>query len=266
MDFSDTSNKQGLVQDCDFLVTSDSTSYPLANKAASANRYHDEATSIILKADGNWQWDDLTNTNEPVGLADLVADQQGYALTGAIWSIGGGADAALTNTLLTLNSVEVKDTDGTWRALIPIDIKNFQPPTGNPVTTGSTEMGNEYSLTDFLKTAGTPIYYDKNGNYLNLYPKPNYSQTDSLKIRIQRRQNLFASTDTTKRAGFAPHLHRFLSLGMAYDYAVAKMLATNKITSLANELNRYRVMISEHYSTRQKEVKRKMVANYQNNK
>jgi len=158
MDFSDTTNKQGLVQDCDFLVTSDSTSYPLANKAASANRYLDEAISIILKTDGKWQWDDLTNTNESIGIADLTADQQGYQLTSAIWSIGGGADASLTNTLLVLQGVEIKDSNGNWRALIPLDQKDFIPTIqGSPIDNGNTSVGVDYSQTDFLKTAGIPI-------------------------------------------------------------------------------------------------------------
>ena len=264
MDFSDTTNKLGLVQDCDFLVTSDVNSYPLANKASSANRYLDEAISLILKADGNWQWDDLTNTNESIGLADLTANQQGYQITSSIWSIGGGADAALTNSLLTLLRVEVKDSNGNWKQLIPFDQKDLVAPTTTLGNDGS--IGYDYSLTDFQKTAGVPIYYEKNGNYLNLYPKPSYSQADSLKVYFQRRGNLFASTDTTKRAGIAPHLHRFFSLGMAYDYAIAKMLNTNKITSLLNELNRYRAMILDHYGTRTKEAKRRLVAGYQNNK
>lgn len=265
MDFSDTTNKQGLVQDCDFLVTSDSTSYPLANKAASANRYLDEAISIILKSDGRWEWDDLTNTNESIGLADLTADTQGYALTSTIWSVGGGADAALTSSLLILNRVEVKDASGNWHVLIPIDQRDLiAPSTGNLEATAS--LGADYSLTDFKKTSGIPVYYDKSGNYLNLYPKPNYTQVDSLKVYMQRRANQFASGDTTKRAGIAPHLHRFFSLGMAYDYAIAKMLNSNKITSLANELNRYRMMIADHYSIRQKDIKRRLTPRYESNK
>lgn len=267
MDFSDTTNKQGLVEDCDFLVTSNVTSYPLANKAASANRYLDEAVSIILKTDGKWQWDDLTNTNESIGLADLTADTQEYPLTSAIWSIGGAADAALTNVLLVLNRVEVKDTDGNWRVLMPLDQRDLMPIAPGALTgTGDTTQGEEYSLTDFKKEAGTPIYYDKSGNNLNLYPKPNYTQANSLKVYMQRRANLFVSSDTTKRAGIAPHLHRFISYGMAYDYAIAKALAVNKITALLNGLNQYRSMIAEHYGMRQKEEKRKLSITQQNNR
>lgn len=265
MDFSDTSTKQGLVQDCDFLVTSDSTSYPLTNKAASANRYLDEAVSIILAADGRWQWDDTNNTSDPIALGDLVANQQAYGITSSIWSVGGGGDAALTTSLLTLNRVELKDPAGNWNLLIPFDQKDLTPPPNQPLpmgtlTAGASIAGQSYSLTDFLKTAGTPIYYDKIGNSLYLYPKPDYSQADSLKLYFQRKASYFASTDTTKRAGIAQHLHRFFSLGMAYDYAVAKLLNTNKITSLLNELNNYRIKIKEFYSIRKKDEQPRLVA------
>lgn len=264
MDFSDTSTKQGLVQDCDFLVTSDSTSYPLANKAASANRYLDEAVSIILASDGRWQWDDTNNTSEPIALGDLVANQQAYGITSTIWSVGGAADAALTTSLLTLNRVELKDEAGNWILLLPFDQKDLTPPlnqipTGT-LSAGASLTGTTYSLTDLMKTPGTPIYYDKIGNSLYLYPKPSYSQADSLKLYFQRKSSYFASSDTTKRAGIAQHLHRFFSLGMAYDYAVAKMLNTNKITSLLNELNNYRAKIKEFYSIRKKDEQTRLIA------
>lgn len=260
MDFSDTSTKQGLVQDCDFLVTSDANSYPLANKAASANRALDEAVSLILSSDERWQWDDTNNTAEPIGLADLVADQQAYGITANIWSVGGEADASLTTSLLTLNRVEVKDVDGSWRFLVPFDQKDLNPTSFAPLPTGTIGVGfgptgSNYSLTDFLKTPGTPVYYDKIGNSLYLYPKPNYSQADSLKIYFQRKASYFTAADTTKRAGIAQHLHRFISLKMAFDYAVAKMLNTNKLNIITNEIEKYKQMILEHYAFRKKDEK-----------
>lgn len=49
MDFNDTTLKQGLVQDCDFWVNSDVTSYPLADKVRSANMALNEVTGLILE-------------------------------------------------------------------------------------------------------------------------------------------------------------------------------------------------------------------------
>ena len=80
------------------------------------------------------------------------------------------------------------------------------------------------ALNEFHETASTPIYYDKIANSLFLYPAPNYASTNGLKVYFLREPDYFTSSDTTQEPGFPSTFHRILSLGAAYDYALAKGL------------------------------------------
>ena len=63
-----------ILSDIDFLVKSDSITYPIAQKTANVNRALDNVVSAILGADGRWQWDDTNYTDLPIGVTDLVAN------------------------------------------------------------------------------------------------------------------------------------------------------------------------------------------------
>lgn len=191
MVFSDTSGLGGLVEDIDFLCTTDSTSYPLKDKARNINRHYYVAISDILKASGRVQFDDPNNTGSPIYTATLVADQKNYALP--------------TN-LLKVEAVEVKNSNGDWIRLSEID-----------------EADLTSSITDFQKTSGMPKYYDLKGGQVYLYPAPSSTDTtlsSGLKLHLQREIDTFASTDTTQEPGIAEPFHRILSLGAAYDYLI----------------------------------------------
>lgn len=250
MDFNDTTLKQGLVQDCDWWVNSDVTSYPLADKVRSANMGINEVVGLILGADGRWQFDDTNYTDLPIGTTNLVLNQQDY-----------GIDVSMVD----ITRVECKDVNGNWQYLVPFDQKDLTPPLGTPtpigtLTANATLGGNNYSLTEFMNTAGTPIYYDKIANSIFLYPKPSYNSTGGLKVYFQRKASYFVVADTTKRPGFANHLHRYISFYMAKDYAVAKMLTGNKIQSLMNEMATMKQAIVDFYSARKKDEAVRMIA------
>jgi len=249
MDFSNTTTNDGIVQDVDFLVNSNRATFPLTSIASSANRASDEVVSIILGCDGRWQYDDTNYTDLPIGVTNLVANQQDYSFD---------------PEQIDVTRVEVKDPNGSWLFLTPMDQKDLNPtsyaqlPTGG--LGGSSVNGYNYSLTDFMSVAGTPIYYDKIANSIFLYPKPSYNSTGGLKVYFQRKPSYFASTDTTKQPGFAKHLHRIISFKVAYDYAVAKLLAPNKIQSLSFEIQKMTQAIKDFYSSRKKDEKVVMVA------
>ncbi|MBP9759665.1 hypothetical protein KBD45_08290 [Candidatus Dojkabacteria bacterium] len=219
--------------DVDFLADTDSVTYPVADKTRNANLALNEASAIIIGCDGTWQWDDTNYTTLPIGVTDLVSGQQQYRY-----------DA----TQLYVEGMENKDASGNWKKLIPIDLYTEQ-------TT---------SITDFMKSTGTPTHYDLVGDIVFLYPSPNYSQSSSLKVFYQRKAQAFTISDTTKEAGFAPHLHRFISISVAYDWAVAKQHP--KQVSLLNEKNRYIEMIKKVYSKRDKTERPKLQIINQNNK
>jgi hypothetical protein len=225
MQFSDTTNKLGLVQDIDFILFSDTTStspYAIADKTRNMNSWYDRAVSLILRADGRWEWDDNNKTDLPIATAALVANQQDYEMSGA--------------TFLKILKVEVKSQSGDWLPLDPISIADKK-----------TE-----SMTDYLKTAGTPQKYDKLGNSLFLYPKPSYGADASLKVYYQRNVDHFAAADTTDVPGFAEIFHRYLSFGAAFDYALANGM-NGKVNTLSPIITRMESDIVDFYSDRGKD-------------
>ena len=113
-------------------------------------------------------------------------------------------------------------------------------------------IDDEPSMTEWLKTSGTPQYYDKVGNSIILYPTPNYASTAGLKVYFKRNVSYFVSNDTTKEPGFNPQYHRLLSMGAAVDYCISNGL-TNKMTILNNELVKMEAAIVEFYSNRSKD-------------
>lgn len=227
MVFSDTSTYLGIVQDIDYILFGSSTAtspYAIADKTRNINNAYDKVVSLILQADGRWEWDDNNKTDLPIGTTSLVADQQDYEMSAA--------------TFLKILKVEIKDSSGNWKVLSPISL--------NDKTT--------QSITDYKSTAGTPQEYDKLGNSIFLYPKPSYASSGGLKIFYQRNVTYFSATDTTEVPGFAEPFHRILSYGAALDYAIANSMQS-KINILKPLMAELETGLIKFYSTRGRDEK-----------
>jgi len=194
-----------ILADARRLVKANTTSLPTADAIEIANRELERVVGKIRQAQGRWQWDDFNETDFAIATTGLTANIQDYSLD---------------VTHYRIERVEVRDTDGKWRKLTPFDQVDIY----------------DQSLTDFLNTAGLPQCYDKVGNSLFLYPKPNYTDatpTDgSLKVFYERGTDYFLTSDTIKTPGFNPLFHRLISMGIALDYAIINDLkAVNNIAS-----------------------------------
>lgn len=204
------------------LTSTNSTSFPDASLIAEANNAYDRVVSLILKADGRWQFDDENNTDLPIATTALVSGQQDYALSIAH---------------LDLLRVEVQDnaTVPAWHKLIPID---------------QADLYNT-AMTSFLSTNGLPTYYDKVGNSVFLYPAPNYAQSASLKVYFKRGPNYFITSDTTKAPGFNALYHDLIPLWIAYNFALANGKAN--ASGLLQEITMREEALSEDYALRGKD-------------
>jgi len=222
MVFNDVTTGQGIIQEIDFLVNTDATKFPIEDKTRIINRWYERTIGRILETDGRWQWDDTNYTDLPIATTNLTSGQEDYSFAVAH---------------LRVTRMEVKDTNGTWRWLQPIDQNDDR-------RRSLTELGNQ---------TGVPIWYDKLANSVFLYPKPNYSQTLGLKAYFQRTADLFVATDTTKEPGFASIFHRLLALGPALEYASANGLNANKIKVLRDEVAQLELDIKEFYSKKSKD-------------
>ncbi len=209
-----------LVNKVYFLTATNSTSFPAANMLIEINNALDRVVSLILHSDGRWNYDDSNNTDLPIVTTDLVQNQQDYSLS---------------VSHLEIARAEVQDSNGNWNKLDPLD---------------QTDVFNQ-SLTDFLKTASLPVYYDKIGNSVFLYPKPNYAQAASLKLWIDRGPNYFIIGDTTKQPGFNSLYHDLCALWPSYNFALAN--GRSNATQLQAEIQMKEEMLREDYALRAKD-------------
>lgn len=205
-----------------YLLTSTSGTddFPDAMLVAEANNALERVASLIIQSDGRWQWDDYNNTTMPIATTDLIADQQDYALE---------------ITHLEITRMEVLDTTNNWHKLIPIDQVDVY----------------QTSLTDYLKSSGLPVYYDKIGRVVSLYPKPNYDQEESLKLWFQRPPSYFVTSDTTKVPGFNSLYHDLIPLWIAYNFAIAN--GKSNAQALMSEIQMREDSLREDYALRAKD-------------
>ncbi len=200
--FNDTSGKMGLIQACETFVFGDNGYGRISgdtNLLATFTRFLNEAlnrvASLIMQCDNRWQWDDNNNSDFPIATTNLVttlgSEQQDYSFP---------------VTFLKITRVEVMDNTGAWRLLTSIDQTDIY----------------DQSLTDFLKTAGMPMYYDKIANSIFLYPKPlatAVTSTAGLKVWFQRPPSYFTVSDTTKVPGFNSLYHELVAVLASKKYA-----------------------------------------------
>lgn len=211
---------QDIVNKTYFLTNTNASSFPIAQLTVEANNAYERVVSLILQSDGRWQWDDNNYTDLPIATTGLVTDQQDYSLS---------------VTHLEITRVELLDQTGNWQLLKPID---------------QVELFNS-SLTDFMKSAGTPTYYDKLANSILLYPKPNYTQAASLKVYFKRPPSLFVVSDTTKVPGFNSLYHDLIPLWAAFNYATANGLSNASL--LMNQITQKEDALKEDYALRAKD-------------
>lgn len=226
--FSDTTNKNGLIQQVEFLtgmgdgnISGNSTL--LKQITGLINNWYGIVISDILNADGRWEYDDTNFSDQPVITTALVSGQQDYTLT---------VDDNSAQ-VLEITRVEVKDANGNWTPLTPLDQR---------------DIGEGYA--QFMTGGGIPQYFDVIGATINLFPIPNYSQAASLKAFIKREGSYFTSGDTTKKPGFASPYHVILALGAAYDFGLAK--GKGNTSALRQELEQRRGELVAFYSRRNK--------------
>jgi len=214
MNISDITNKIYL------LTKTNATSFPTASMLICINNAYERVASLIFSADGRWQFDDSNQTDLPIATTTITTGQQDYSLA---------------TTHLNIQRVEVKDTNGNWQKLLPIDKADVY----------------DQSITDFMKGGGTPLYYDKFGTTIMLYPSPSYTQAASLKLYFDRGPVLFTSAEVstgTKTPGFNNLYHDLIPLWASYDYALANGL--KNANQLMVEIQRKEEALKEDFALR----------------
>jgi hypothetical protein len=241
MVFSDTTDRDGIVELLEDLTATQSTttsSYTLKTKTRDINNAYSRYFLLGIEAEGRWQLDDTNHTKYPVITTNLVANQQDYSFT---------VDEQ-SNQILDIYRVEVLDSTGIARLLTPIDQFDVRG----------------QALSEFLKTAALPTYYDKTANGIVLYPKPNYNSTNGIKIYFNRTPSYFVYTDTTKVPGIPDVFHEYLAIRPAYQYCLRKQLSQKN--DLKADMLELEAFIKTYYSGRSKDEVKNMTPAYRNSR
>ena len=178
-----------LKNDVHFLCGSTSGTYPDADLIRNINIHYNDVARLIWESAGGWQFDDSNETTLPIAKTTLVHNQQDYSLP---------TDAQ------KLEAVVVKDSSGNWSKLKPFDIHD------------TTIAPSEY-----LETAGLPLYYDMIGKSVMLYPTPSSAYctlASGLGVYVSRNVTEFAVTASSETPGFATPFHRILSYATSLDF------------------------------------------------
>lgn len=163
--------------------TSDTTSYPIKAFTRNANLALDYINALILKADGNWEYQD-TNTS-----GTLIDTSQTFS--------SGATSVSIVLTWLVIDRVRITDPNGNYVTLIRVD----------------RVRQSDFALN---QTAGTPVTYYLLGNKIYFDKPTNYAGT--IEVQYETGPSYFTDTDTTKTPGFAVQFHRLVSMLAARDY------------------------------------------------
>lgn len=191
MQFSDTSNNQGLIQDITFLTGANTTDYATSDRTRNINAWYYKVVLWIWKSCAGWEFDDSNLTTQPIATTTIVDGQRDYSVP--------------TNALKII-AVDVKNSDGNYVRMKYLDEKRIKS-----------------SLQD--EDASFPSHYYILGNQVILYPKPDSSLVTTsagLRLWLGRQVDAFTAADTTQEPGFDIQFHRILSLGASYDWAIKK--------------------------------------------
>ena len=213
----------------DAEVKTNTTTYPLATKVLDINVALDDAIDIAIKSCGVGQYDDNNHTDYPIITTNLVSGQRDISYT---------ADTN-SNLILDIYKVMVMDSSGVYQEIPQVDMQS--------------ERGTE-SFYDGLNITGQPTRYDRTGNGIIFDIIPDYSQTNGIKIFINREGSYITVSDTTKKVGIDGRLHEYLVVSPACKYAERNSLDNH--TALYNRKLVLEKKISEVYSKKDRGVRK----------
>jgi len=225
-------NFSELIVDIDFLCGTTSASYPIADKTRNINNEYQRIAVLIDQISDSWQFDDNNTTA-------ASASRKSYITMG-----NASASYEMPTTIFRIDGAEVKNNNGDWIKLKPLDpVKDLT-----------------ISRDEYLTTPGVPVYYDLEGKYINLYPSPasaDVTLTNGLLVRASKEVTEFPTTATTTEPGFVSPFHRILSLAASIDF-VDDSSVKNRLVSMRDRLERG---IINFYSHRNSELPTKIMPN-----
>lgn len=233
MQYNDTTNKTGLLQDCEFWtglgdagISGNATRKAIFTR--NLNAWYHKVVTMILQSQDEWDFDDSNHTDFAILTTPLVSGQRDYALP-------------VAEKVLKIKRVDIcyDGTGNTCYKAEPFDSNEMGLGLGNDVETDARFPSSEPK-------------YDLISNSAWIYPRANDANvTNSGIIRIEwtREVDEFVVGDTTQEPGFDEPFHRMLSLGASLDYALAKNLVIKN--DIATMLQDYEQRLKQFYGSKQ---------------
>jgi hypothetical protein len=238
MQFSETTNNTGIVQQTRDMARVDSTQWGTSKIVNSCNNWLNKIFTFGKWKDRNFQLDDTNHTKLPIGTTNLVASQSDYSFL----------TDEQGNRITNITRIDIKDSSGNWTQLKKID---------------HSEIG--MALDAYESIDGQPKEYDLIAdNIVRLYPTPATNVTAGLKFYFQRTPSYFVATDTTKEPGVSHDLHRGFVVASAYDCAMT--LGLPNLQALSVELEKEEQKLSDYFASRNTDTKGRLTPARESNR
>lgn len=182
---------------------------------------------MILQSQDDWDFDDLNHADFAELTTPLVASQRDYTLPA-------------NEKVLKIKRVDIcyGGTGGTCYRAEPIDAGEFDYGIGN-----DTNLDAQFSK-------DSPRF-DIKKNSIWIYPRATAADVTAggiIRAEWTREIVEFEAADTSQEPGFVEPFHRMLSIGAAYDYAVANALHNKD--DLLRLLADYEARIKQYYGSK----------------
>lgn len=197
------------------------------------NAAYEQVVSWLINADGAWQYDDDNYSTIPEGTTNLVSGQSDYSFA---------------STFLDVLWVKILDNANHWHEITPIDQAQIDVP-----------------LEEYLVTNSFPIYYDKVGSLIRLYPAPAANVTtltNGMKVGFKRTASIFTSAEVTtgtKVPGFQSPFHIILAYMAAIPYCMS--YKKDRIALFQTTVNQMKAELITSYTNREKDNPKVMTMN-----
>lgn len=242
MKFSDTTAKDGLIQTFEFWTRMQDgtvTGTLLKRITGRINAAFDMVMPRVLSYTDQLRWDDINQTDLPIGKTNLVSGQSDYKITEDDNSLDI-LNLARIRVLTSSSGTEFQELT----RMFPDDERALDAMSPNP------------------SVSGIPTHFLESGNVTFLYPEPNYAATLGIQYFFEREQSYFASTDTTKEPGIPKPFHELLALYPALDWNVIyRPKDVQLLTELRLRITKKENALDEMISLRNP-TKGKMQTNY----
>ncbi len=232
MTFNDTTSRNGLIQECEFLtgtgdagISGDTNLLKHFTRLINA-RYH-QVVTMILDSQDDWDFDDINNSDFPAFSTALTTNRD--------------TSIPASEKVLKIKRVDVTYDGQTWYKAEPFDSGETGLGLGRAADTAMEAVVDSR----FSKTAPK---YDLKKNSIILYPKANSTDVANgarIKVEYTREVDEFTTADTTQEPGIDEPFHRMIAVGASLDFAVAKG-TTNK-NDLAAMYGDYEARLRKYY-------------------